>query len=175
MQYPAEFREKIMKDIFGGPEWHMLDAGEMHTTEAIDMIAKRSTLKREEIAFIFNKRTEIMFPLELNTRLLPVLKKQGYRLFYLSNFPYDIFDEVKNDYYFFRHFDGGIISSEVKTAKPDIEIFRILLEKYKLAAKDSLYIDDIEINVKAAVSIGMKGIFTSGSTDISEVLLQHLN
>jgi FMN phosphatase YigB (HAD superfamily) len=152
----------------------LLDSGDIVTVEAINMIAKRSSLKREEIAFIFNKRTDIMFPLELNTRLLPELKKQGYRLFYLSNFPIDIFDEVKNDYYFFRHFEGGIISSEVKCSKPDIKIFRIFLERYNLSAKECLYIDDIEINVEAAVSVGMNGFATSGSDDISSALFKHL-
>jgi FMN phosphatase YigB (HAD superfamily) len=173
-KYPREIRETILEDIFRGPEWHLLDSGDIVTGEAIDMIAKRSSLKREEIAFIFNKRTDIMFPLELNTRLLPELKKQGYRLFYLSNFPIDIFDEVKNDYYFFRHFEGGIISSEVKCSKPDIKMFRIFLERYNLSAKECLYIDDIEINVKAAVSVGMNGFATSGSDDISSALFKHL-
>jgi FMN phosphatase YigB (HAD superfamily) len=173
-KYPGEIRETILEDIFRGPEWHLLDSGEIVTGEAIDMIAKRSSLKREEIAFIFNKRADIMFPLELNTRLLPELKKQGYRLFYLSNFPIDIFDEVKNDYYFFRHFDGGIISSEVKCTKPDIKIFRIFLERYNLLAEECLYIDDIEINVKAAISIGINGFTTSGSEDISSALFKHL-
>jgi FMN phosphatase YigB (HAD superfamily) len=173
-KYPREIRETILEDIFRGPEWHLLDSGDIVTGEAIDMIAKRSSLKREEIAFIFNKRTDIMFPLELNTRLLPELKKQGYRLFYLSNFPIDIFDEVKNDYYFFRHFEGGIISSEVKCSKPDIKIFRIFLERYNLSAKECLYIDDIEINVEAAVSVGMNGFATSGSDDISSALFKHL-
>jgi FMN phosphatase YigB (HAD superfamily) len=173
-KYPREIRETILEDIFRGPEWHLLDSGDIVTGEAIDMIAKRSSLKREEIAFIFNKRTDIMFPLELNTRLLPELKKQGYRLFYLSNFPIDIFDEVKNDYYFFRHFEGGIISSEVKCSKPDIKMFRIFLERYNLSAKECLYIDDIEINVEAAVSVGMNGFATSGSDDISSALFKHL-
>jgi FMN phosphatase YigB (HAD superfamily) len=173
-KYPREIRDTILEDIFRGPEWHLLDSGDIVTGEAIDRIAKRSSLKREEIAFIFNKRTDIMFPLELNTRLLPELKKQGYRLFYLSNFPIDIFDEVKNDYYFFRHFEGGIISSEVKCSKPDIKIFRIFLETYNLSAKECLYIDDIEINVEAAVSVGMNGFATSGSDDISSALFKHL-
>jgi FMN phosphatase YigB (HAD superfamily) len=173
-KYPREIRDTILEDIFRGPEWHLLDSGDIVTGEAIDRIAKRSSLKREEIAFIFNKRTDIMFPLELNTRLLPELKKQGYRLFYLSNFPIDIFDEVKNDYYFFRHFEGGIISSEIKCSKPDIKIFRIFLERYNLSAKECLYIDDIEINVEAAVSVGMNGFATSGSDDISSALFKHL-
>ncbi len=142
--------------------------------EAIDSIASESSLKREEIALVFNLRTDIMFPLDDNVRLLPELKKQGFRLYYLSNFPLDIFEEVKNDYYFFRYFDGGIISSEVKLSKPDTRIFRYFIEKYSLNAGECLYIDDIEENVRVAESIGMQGILTYGSPKIAPLLEEKL-
>jgi putative hydrolase of the HAD superfamily len=108
-----------------------------------------------------------MYPLDENVKLLPELKKQGFRLYYLSNFPIDIFEEIKTGYYFFKYFDGGIISSEVKFSKPDPRIYEILLKKYTLIAKECLFIDDIEINVNAAKNIGMLGLFTFGSQEIS--------
>ena len=37
-------------------------------------------------------------------RLYLKLKKQGFRLYFLSNFPIDIFEEVKTGYYFFKYF-----------------------------------------------------------------------
>ena len=89
-----------------------------------------------------------MFPLDQNVRLLPGLKKRGFRLYFLSNFPLDIFEEVKTGYYFFKYFDGGIISAEAKSSKPDTRIYEILMEKYSLFPEECLFIDDIEINVK---------------------------
>ena len=109
-----------------------------------------------------------MFPLDSNVRLLPELKKRGFRLYYLSNFPADIFDEVKNGYYFFKYFDGGLISAEAKFSKPEAALYNILLEKYSLISNESLFIDDIEINVKTAETLGMKGIATYGSLEISK-------
>jgi putative hydrolase of the HAD superfamily len=108
-----------------------------------------------------------MFPLDENVKLLPGLKKKGFRLYYLSNFPIDIFEEIKTGYYFFTYFDGGIISAEVKFSKPDIRIFQVLLERYSLRAEECLFIDDIEKNVNSSIEAGMKGFFTSGSQDIS--------
>ena len=148
----------------------MLDNGDISTPEAIDAISLKSSLKREEIAHIFNLRTEMMFPLDQNVRLLPELKKQGFKLYFLSNFPIDIFEEIKTGYYFFRYFDGGVISSEVKFSKPDRRIYEILLEKYSLTPEESLFIDDIEINVRAAEALGMKGLVTYGSEEISKEL-----
>lgn len=172
--YPENIRNTIMSDIFGSAEWKMLDNGDITTPEAIDAISLKSSLRREEIALIFSFRAEIMFPLDDNVRLLPGLKKQGYKLYYLSNFPLDIFEEIKNGYYFFKYFDGGIISSEVKLSKPDISIYQFLLKHYSLKPGDCLYIDDIETNVRAAESAGMKGITTFGASDISERLFDVL-
>lgn len=172
--YAPEIRDVILRDIFGSQEWLMIDNGDLTTVEAIDIISQRSSLKREEIALIFNKRTDIMFPLETNIRLLPELRKRGFKLYYLSNFPSDIFDEVKNEYPFFRYFDGGLISAEVKYSKPDIRIFQILFEKYGLIPEESFYIDDIETNVRVAEFLGMKGLVTFGSDDISEKLFEML-
>jgi glucose-1-phosphatase len=167
-KYPETIKATILSDIFGSEEWQMLDKGEITTSEAIDAIAIRSTLNKEEIAHIFNLRTDLMFPLDQNVRLLPELKKQGFRLFYLSNFPLDIFDEIRSGYYFFKFFDGGLISAEVKSSKPESRIYEIFLERYSLVAEECLYIDDIEINVKAAEMIGMTGLFTNGSLQISK-------
>ena len=166
--YPETIKTTILSDIFGSQEWLMLDKGEITTLEAIDSIAKKSSLNKKEIDHIFNLRTDLMFPLDQNVRLLPELKKRGFRLYYLSNFPLDIFDEVKDGYYFFKYFDGGLISAEVKSSKPDDPIYKTLLEKYSLIPGECLFIDDLEINVKTAEAIGMKGLFTHGSLEISK-------
>jgi glucose-1-phosphatase len=166
-RYPEAIKNTILKDIFASREWLLLDNGEITTMEAIDAIALKSSLKKEEIAHIFNLRTDLMFPIDTNVRVLPALKKRGFRLFYLSNFPLDIFEEVRNGYFFFRYFDGGLISGEAKFSKPDPEIYKALTQKYSLNPVECLFIDDIEINVQAAEAIGMKTIVTHGSLEIS--------
>lgn len=165
-KYPETIKAIILSDIFLSVEWQMLDRGEISTPDAIEAISKKSSLRKEEIAHIFNLRTDLMFPLDPNVRLLPGLKKRGLRLFYLSNFPGDIFDEVKSGYYFFKHFEGGLISAEVKHAKPDLRIYELLMEKYSLIPDECLFIDDIEVNVISARKSGMKGLFTDGSLEI---------
>ena len=173
--YPENIKTKILSDIFHSEEWQMLDIGEITTEEVIDIIALRSSLKRDEIAHVFNLRTDILFPLDNNIKLLPNLKKRGYRLYFLSNFPMDIFEEVASGYYFFKYFDGGVISAHAKSSKPDSRIYKILIEKYSLFPEECLFIDDLEINVKASETIGMKGITTFGSSDISKEIEEALD
>jgi len=173
--YPLIKRQIILSDVFWSKEWLLLDNGDLTPGEAIDSIAEKSSLTKQEIALIFNKRTDIMFPLDDNIKILPGLKEEGYMLYYLSNFPADIFDEVKRGYTLFEYFDGGIISADVHFSKPDPAIFNVFLEKYDLRTYECFYIDDIEENVIVAESIGMTGFFTAGSTDISKELHQRLN
>jgi glucose-1-phosphatase len=174
-KYSDNIKAKILSDIFGSKEWLLLDNGDINTSEAIDAIALKSTLNKEEIGHIFNLRTDLMFPLDKNVRLLPELKNLGFKLYFLSNFPIDIFEEIKTGYYFFKYFDGGIISSEVKYSKPNIKIYKILIDKYSLNPKECFFIDDIEINVKSAKSIGMEGLVTFGSEDFSGEIKNLLN
>jgi putative hydrolase of the HAD superfamily len=167
-KYPENIKNTILSDIFESNEWLLLDNGEISTSDAIEAISRRSSLNKNEIAHIFNLRTDLMFPLDTNVRLLPDLKKRGFRLYFLSNFPSDIFDEIRSGYYFFKYFDGGLISAVAKSSKPDVGLYKSFMEKYSLIANECLFIDDIEKNVKTAESLGMKGIATNGSLEISK-------
>lgn len=164
--YTNEAKKVIIRDIFKSNEWLMLDNGDISTTNAIERISEKSSLKTEEIASVFNFRTKIMYPIASNTKLLPGLKKHGFKLYYLSNFPDDLFDEVYNQYDFFKFFHGGIISSRVNASKPNKKIFEIFLDKYSLLASESLYIDDSEPNIRSAESLGMTGLFLPDPQDL---------
>jgi putative hydrolase of the HAD superfamily len=81
---------------------------------------------------------------------------------------------IRYDYYFFRYFDGGIISADIKISKPDIRIYKYFFSKYALKPDECLYIDDVEENVLAAASTGMQVFLTYGSTKISDELEEKL-
>jgi hypothetical protein len=59
---------------------------------------------------------------------------------------------------FLRHFDGGIFSGDVKLAKPDPAIFKLLAERYGMVPADTLFIDDLAANVAAARQLGWQAI-----------------
>lgn len=173
--YSSEEKNIILNDIFRSQEWIRIDKGEITTPEAIELISARSSLKKDEIVSFFDLRREILFPLEQNIKVLSGLKKRGFRLYFLSNFPDDLFDEVYSGNVFFKYFSGGIISARVKTAKPDRKIFDILLEKYSLLPGECLFIDDIEINVQTAKKVGMRTIWFNDSLDLKQLIEEELN
>jgi len=51
-----------------------------------------------------------------------------------------------------------INSHEAGLIKPDLEIYRLVLDRLNLRAEECLFIDDKEKNVKAAEEVGMEGI-----------------
>jgi|WetSurMetagenome_2_1015567.scaffolds.fasta_scaffold53973_2 glucose-1-phosphatase len=170
--YSDSARNQILDHVIRSPEWLLLDNGDIDLSEAAERIAAKSSLKIPEIFAVFDLRTSILFPLVSNAKLLPALKEYGFKLYYLSNFPDDIFDEIQNRYELFRFFDGGIISARVKISKPDPEIFRVLMKMYRLIPEESLFIDDIAVNSLAAESVGITGIHLH-DPDLLKEMLQH--
>ena len=85
--YDKDTVRKILNDIFISPEWLGLDNGDLTQEEAIEKISSRSSLEKDFISSLFNLRTKIIFPLTDNINLLPELKRKGFKLYFLSNFP----------------------------------------------------------------------------------------
>jgi 2-haloacid dehalogenase len=54
--------------------------------------------------------------------------------------------------------DGIVVSGDEGVIKPDPRIFRILLDRYRLAANESVFIDDNPKNAHAASALGIHGI-----------------
>ena len=73
-------------------------------------------------------------------------------LFLLSNTNNLHADYFLSEYPVFAHFTDAVYSHEAGLMKPDIAIYRHALEKFKLAAPTTLFIDDLLPNVEAARS-----------------------
>jgi epoxide hydrolase-like predicted phosphatase len=72
-------------------------------------------------------------------------------------------------------FDEMIISAEVGLVKPDPRIYRLALDKLGMLPEESVFLDDVLINVEAARSAGMQAIhFTQPEKTLKE-LKQLLN
>lgn len=172
--FPKNSRETILNEVFRSPEWQALDDGRLSLEDAVNSIASTSSLKTGEIYSVFNLRTKILFPLEANTKMLPRLRKGGFDLYYLSNFPEDIFDEVEGKYDFFRYFSGGLISARAKVSKPDERIYKILIDTYELIPEESLFIDDTHANAISAEMLGISVIHLSEPSALKDKLQDFL-
>lgn len=66
-----------------------------------------------------------------------------------------ILDEYYNCLGLFHHV---IISAEVKLAKPDPAIYRLMLDQLQVDPGESIFVDDLQENIDAAIRLGIHGI-----------------
>lgn len=117
-----------------------------------------SSFKRE------NTDTRLILPVEGRLELLQTLKKNGYRLYLLSN------AAIRRHEYWARAeasklMDGTLISADVKLLKTDPQIYQTFLKKFDLKAEECVFIDDTPINVEGALYENMAGIVFNMNAD----------
>jgi len=81
-----------------------------------------------------------------------------YRMLLVSNTNAIHFESIRRNYGMLRHFDGLILSYEVKAMKPRAEIFERALELAGCAPGECFYTDDIAEYVAAAREMGIDGV-----------------
>lgn len=103
-------------------------------------------------------------PLDGVVDILADLRRQGVRLYALSNFSGELFRRIRGRFAFLGWFDGLLISGDEGMLKPDARIYALLLERYGLRPAATVFVDDHADNVAAARDAGLVGIwYTSPS------------
>lgn len=166
----------IYDEIFHAPEWELMDLGNITNDEAIEVINKRNEFKYQKLTDNFLH--EWYKEQEINRDIVEIakkLKRNGYKLFVLSNMANLTYEYFKKDE-FFSLCTGIIISAHEHLIKPDEKVFRLLLDKYKLNAEECLFIDDdpSEQNYKTANKIGIQGrrIIPNQAEDVKKLLVE---
>lgn len=95
-------------------------------------------------------------------QLIEQLKGSGHRLLLLSNTNQLHVDHFMNDYPVFRHFDDWVFSHEAGCAKPDPAIYEHTIEKLGIVPRNTIYIDDLEPNIRAGEKFGFQAIHYVG-------------
>ena len=152
--------------IVGGKIWLDMDMGLFSLEEGIEKSIKGNENYREEIARFFREAPYHFYPIKETTSLIPQLKDRGFKLFLLSNFHEYGYGIIKERFAFFKYFDGGVISWEVKVNKPDTRIYNFLLSNCGILPEESVFIDDTEENILAAQALGIAGIHFTDKTDL---------
>jgi len=100
--------------------------------------------------------------------LLQALGKH-HRLYALSNTNEVHYGHLKHQYNIERHFEDMVLSYRIGYAKPELEIYKEVLERSHLPAERCLFIDDLPRNLKPAREMGMNTIQFCG---VEELKLQ---
>jgi putative hydrolase of the HAD superfamily len=86
------------------------------------------------------------------------LTKAGIKTAVLSNMQADMADYARRNFRWLVGLNWVTLSAEVRSIKPQPEIYEHCLRGLKTSPAETLFIDDREVNVKAAEAMGIHGI-----------------
>ena len=106
-------------------------------------------------------------------RFVKKIRSKGIKTAVLSNTIESHLRVIRNPLGY-KAFDVVISSCRVGARKPEIKIYKILLKKLKAKAKECIFIDDLNENLKPAKKLGMKVVLAKNPKqiikDVSKIL-----
>eukprot|EP01104_Vermistella_antarctica_P006906 TRINITY_DN1760_c1_g1_i1.p1 TRINITY_DN1760_c1_g1~~TRINITY_DN1760_c1_g1_i1.p1 ORF type:complete len:259 (+),score=44.23 TRINITY_DN1760_c1_g1_i1:46-777(+) len=160
-----EFQRRVRSiyGVFKTPAWVDLDRGTISRKESLAMLSSVAPEVDEELFthFLYNV-PELLTLIPQGVEILNEIKAKGkYRLYILSNYHAENIEYLKsnkaNRDQVFSHMDGECISAVCKHVKPEPEIYEWLTTTYGLSPQETLFIDDMPVNIAAAEALGWHG------------------
>ncbi|MDD6742614.1 HAD family phosphatase [Roseburia sp. MUC/MUC-530-WT-4D] len=147
--------EIVGNEMFDDPLWHEMDLWNMTEEEIICGFEKKYPEHGAYIRWFITHGEGMKVSRPKVWEKLRLLKKQGYGIYLLSNYPESLFVKHTKDADFMKDIDGAVVSYMIHKTKPDREIYEYLLEQYQLKAEESLFFDDRKENVEGAIACGI--------------------
>jgi 2-haloacid dehalogenase len=133
--------------------------------------------EHEELIRMYYGRWEDMLGNAINetvTILKQLIDSKKYKVVALTNWSHETFPVALKKFEFLHWFEGIVVSGEEKLRKPFNEIYELTLNRYKIIAEHSLFIDDNLRNVEAAKSLGINAIHFQ-SPELLKTQLKHFS
>jgi len=153
--FEGETARRLGEAMMLSPTWQEVDRGVWTNEELLAGFIKNDPELEKEIRRVFSSLRTLVGERHGSRPWLRELKKEGYHLYYLSNFSGRVKQEASDRLTFLKEMDGGIMSYEVKLIKPDPAIYQELFAQYGLKPEESVFLDDSQANIDAAKALGM--------------------
>lgn len=156
--FDKDMVQRIAKASVQSPVWNEIDRGVWSMEELMQTFIRQDPEIEEELRRAYGNITGMVTKRAYAIPWIQELREKGYRVYYLSNFSEKAYEDCADALDFLPYTDGGILSYREKLVKPDPEIYRRLLSRYSLEARESVFLDDTALNVEAAERLGIHGI-----------------
>ncbi|MDE6312420.1 MAG: HAD family phosphatase [Lachnospiraceae bacterium] len=173
--YTEEKQERLAQAVFENPTWKETDRGVWSDEEILQSFIQKAPEYEKEIRMLWEDMGRCVERSPHTDQWIADLKKQGLKVYYLSNYGKTLREKTKEALNFTDVCDGGIFSYEIKEIKPNPAIYEALLKKYSLNANQCLFIDDLQENIQGAKACGIQGIQFTTYAETSEALRNFLN
>ena len=164
------FLNKICND-----QWNIQqDAGRLIKDAENDLIKKFPNYEYEIKLYYKNHRKMFRKIFQKSIDVLIDLKNKNFECYVLSNWSWETFKGMENEYKFLNLFDGLIISGKEKMIKPNKEVYILAIERFKLVSQNTVFIDDKIENIVTAKKLGFKTIHLEQPELISDQIKNYI-
>ena len=147
--------EAMVKATVKSETWREFDRGVLGEEEMLNAFIQGAPALETQIREMFSKLEDIVKTREYTVPWIKELRKKGYQVLFLSNFPEKVYRIYRDEMAFLEEMDGGILSYREKLAKPERPIYELLVKRYGLNPKECVYLDDLAENLIEAQNLGM--------------------
>ncbi|MGE5521006.1 MAG: HAD family hydrolase [Candidatus Dadabacteria bacterium] len=139
-------------------EWNEKQDAGRPLKEATEELVEKHPEWKQYIEAYYGRWEEMLGgPIHQTVDILRELKQKGNQTLYaLTNWSAELFPIALERYEFLHWFDGRLVSGEEMTRKPFPEFYQLLIDRFQLLPRQSIFIDDNLKNVTAAEQIGFK-------------------
>ena len=138
-----------------------------------DAIAERVAIYPEHEQLIrayWERWPETLGEVQQEVREIFDLLRREIPVYALTNWSSETWRYAQQRLEFLEQFEGIVVSGFEGMAKPDPRIYQLLIERFSLFPGDSVFIDDMPMNVKAAKDLGFDAIHFLNPKDLREQL-----
>ena len=165
--FSEERADLFVSRVFANPIWLEHDRGTYTLPELVDKLSKDYPDMADDLKRVFDGTwvDRVITIMQPNLEFFYEVKRRGFKVYILTNFPGDSFAHCRKRDAFFDDADGIVVSAYEKLVKPDPAIYQCILDRYDLVPEETVFIDDSEKNIEAAKALGIHGIVFSDLED----------
>ena len=152
------------------PWWKDMDAGLLTMEQAIGLYSERFPDYEADIRW-FLTHVELM-PVHRPEiwEKIARLKEMGYKTYILSNYSEFMFKTHTDGLPFWDSMDGSLVSYEIHKIKPDMAIYKALLDRYDLSPEECFFFDDRKENIEGGQKAGIDGFVVTSRQALGDYL-----
>lgn len=173
--YSEEILQKLAKATVKSPFWNEMDRGRLQTEEILDCFIQNDPSIEKEIREVFQNVKQMITRYDYAIPWIREVKEKGCRVYVISNFAEKPYQDCSEALDFLSETDGAVLSYQEQMIKPSPEIYRLLCSRYGLKPEECVFIDDMPVNVEAAIEQGMRGILFRSLEQVKKELNEMLS
>lgn len=168
--YDEETTKRIERATVESPAWNEYDRGCMTDAEVLEEFIRNDPSIERQLRETLADVRGILARCDYAVPWIQELKAGGRQVLVLSNFSNKAYTDCQDALDFLHYTDGGILSYREGCIKPEPEIYRRLIEKYRLFPEECVFLDDLQSNLDGAAAFGIRTILFRSQAQAREEL-----